>query len=127
MEMLHNAVNWFEIPVTDFKRAKKFYSKIYDFEMPEMAMGESTMGFLLHDAEKGGIGGAIVQGLNYVPSKEGSKVYLNGGEDLKTVLDRVEGAGGKVIMAKTQITPEYGYFAVFEDTEGNEISLHSAK
>jgi uncharacterized protein len=123
--MLQNAINWFEIPVIDFKRAKQFYSTIYDFEMPEMVMGETKMGFLLFEQE-GGIGGAIVHGLNYVPSTEGTKVYLNAGKDLNTVLERVESAGGKVIMDKTQITPELGYFAIFQDTEGNHISLHSA-
>jgi len=125
MEMLHNAINWFEIPVNDFNRAKKFYSRIYDFEMPEMVMGNTRMGFLLFEQEKGGIGGAIVEGLEYVPSRDGIKLYLNGGNDLQTVLGRVEKAGGKIIMQKTQITPEYGYFANFEDTEGNWISLHS--
>jgi predicted enzyme related to lactoylglutathione lyase len=127
MEMLHNAVSWFEIPVNDFNRAKKFYSKIYDFEMPEMVMSNIRMGFLLYEQEKGGVGGAIVQGLEYVPSREGIKLYLNGGNDLQTVLDRVGAAGGKIILQKTQITPEYGYFATFEDTEGNFISLHSIK
>lgn len=127
MEMLNNAINWFEIPVNDFKRAKKFYSTIYDFEMPEMAMGETMMGFLLYDQNGGGIGGAIVHGLNHVPSKDGAKVYLNGGSDLNIVLQRVEGAGGKIVLQKTQITPEYGYFATFEDSEGNHVCLHSFK
>src|SRR3954451_9581130 len=106
MEMLHNAISWFEIPVNDFNRAKKFYSKIYDFEMPEMVMGNSRMGFLLYQQEKGGVGGAIVEGLEYVPSKEGTKLYLNGGNDLQTVLDRVEAAGGKIITQKTLISPD---------------------
>ena len=30
MEMVKNAVNWFEIPVADFERAKAFYSKIFE-------------------------------------------------------------------------------------------------
>jgi predicted enzyme related to lactoylglutathione lyase len=37
-----------------------------------------------------GIGGAIVQGEGFVPSKEGSTIYLNGGEDLKIPLSRIE-------------------------------------
>jgi len=40
MESLKNSLNWFEIPVIDFKRARKFYSRIYDYEMPSMEMGE---------------------------------------------------------------------------------------
>ncbi|MBC8006378.1 MAG: VOC family protein, partial [Verrucomicrobia bacterium] len=43
------------------------------------------------------------------------------------VLDRVIAAGGEVITHKTKINDEYGYYAVFEDPEGNHISLHSPK
>lgn len=124
MEVLHNGIAWFEIPVVDFDRAKKFYSNIYDYEMPEMNMGPVKMGFLLHDRDKGGIGGAIVQGESYIPSKTGAKVYLNAGNDLTVVLDRVEGAGGKVVVGKTAVGI-MGHIAIIEDTEGNSISLHS--
>lgn len=124
MEMLQNAINWFEIPVHDFDRAKSFYSTIYDYEMPESMMGSYRMGFLLHDRENG-IGGAIVHGEGCVPGAVGAKVYLNGGSDLNTVLARVEQAGGAVILPKTEITPEIGFFAIFSDTEGNQIGLHS--
>lgn len=125
MEMQKNAISWVEIPVSDFERAKKFYSAIYDYEMPEMMMGPFRMGFLLYDQENQGIGGAIVHGEGNIPSDKGVKVYLNGGNDLNTVLNRVEKAGGKIIVPKMQITPELGYFASFIDSEGNMISLHS--
>jgi len=125
MEMVKNAVNWFEIPAADFGRARTFYSAIFDFDMPEMTMGDSLMGFFLMDQEGGGIGGAIVKGPWHKPSADGSLVYLNGGEDLSVVLGRVEKAGGKVVVPKTAITPELGYFAMFIDTEGNRVALHS--
>ncbi len=125
MEMFKNAVNWVEIPVSDFARAKKFYSEIFDFEMPETEMGGTKMGFLLYDPQGGGVGAAIVAGDGYKPTAHGSKVYLNGGSDLNIVLNRVEAAGGKVILPKTQITPELGYFAFFSDSEGNSMALHS--
>jgi len=125
MEQIKNSVNWVEIPVNDFQRAKKFYSEIYDFEMPEMQMGPALMGFLLMEQDPDAVGGAIVKCDGYVPSNQGARVYLNGGNDLTTVLSRVEAAGGKIIEPKMEITPEIGYFATFEDTEGNYISLHS--
>lgn len=125
MKMTQNAINWVEIPVTDFERAQSFYSKIFDYQMPDMQMGPLRMGFLLYDQQNGGIGGAIVHGQDYEPTDKGVKVYLNGGEDLSTVLNRVEAAGGNIILPKTQITPELGFFATFQDTEGNHISLHS--
>ena len=124
--MLQNSINWFEIPVSDFDRAKKFYSTIYDFEMPEFPMGPNRMGVLLYDQQKQGVGGAIVKGDGYVPSKAGAKIYLNGGSDLNIVLQRVEQAGGKVLMPKTLVDQQLGYFAIFEDTEGNLLSIHSA-
>jgi uncharacterized protein len=127
MEMLDNSINWFEIPVADFDRAKKFYSTIYDFEMPEVQMGPVRMGFLLYEQQPQRVGGAICFGEGYAPSQQGTLPYLNGGSDLNLVLDRVEKAGGKVMLAKTFIAPEHGYFAKFLDTEGNMIALHSRK
>lgn len=124
--MMHHAISWFEIPVGDFARAKRFYSTIFDFEMPEMQIGEGMMGFLLHDMQAGGIGGAIMYYPNfYTPSPLGPKVYLNGGKDLNVVLGRVEAAGGKVIREKFFVAPGRGYVGGFSDTEGNEIYLHS--
>jgi predicted enzyme related to lactoylglutathione lyase len=52
-------------------------------------------------------------------------VYLNGNPDVQNVLDKVEAAGGKILVPKTQISPEHGYMAVFADTEGNRIGLHA--
>ncbi len=124
MEMTTNAISWFEIPVSDFDRAREFYSKIFDFDMPVMDMGPIRMGFLL--SEMGvGVGGAITYGEGCVPSTTGSLVYLNGGADLSVVLGRVEGAGGSIIVPKTDIGSDFGNFALFIDTEGNKVGLHS--
>ena len=125
MENIKNAINWFEIPVTDFGRAKKFYSTIYNYEMPDMEMPGKRMGFFIFEENSQRVGGAIVKADEYVPSKNGVRIYLNAGRDLNIVLNRVEEAGGKVLLPKTLITPETGYFANIEDTEGNVLALHS--
>lgn len=124
MEELKSAINWFEIPVIDFDRAVRFYSEIYAYQMPTRDMGSLKMGFFQHQPGSG-IGGSIVSGEGYTPSVDGTKTYLNAGADLTTVLDRVTGAGGTVVMGKTQISPEIGYFAIIDDTEGNRVYLHS--
>jgi predicted enzyme related to lactoylglutathione lyase len=49
MEMVSHAINWFEIPVENFERAKAFYSKIFDFAMPESIAGNKRIGFFLYD------------------------------------------------------------------------------
>jgi uncharacterized protein len=124
MSIPKNALNWFEIPVTDFERAKKFYSAIFAYDMPTHQMGEKMLGFfpMERSAE---VGGAIVKAAGYLPSQTGSLIYLNCGEDLTPVLNRIEPAGGKILQAKTLITKDIGYFALFTDSESNRVALHS--
>ena len=118
-----HAINWFEIPATDFARAKAFYEAVLGRAIETMTMGPSTMGFLSMSPDS--VGGAIVQGEGAVPSRTGTLVYLNGGEDLAPMLARVEGAGGSVVVPKTDIGSGFGFFAHFIDTEGNKVGLHS--
>lgn len=123
---MKNAINWFEIPVKDFARAQSFYEHLFNAPLtPQETVGtESRMAFLPADLENGGIGGCIISGPGYEPSETGALVYLNGGDDLSVTLERVEKAGGKVVMPKTSIG-EHGYMAQFIDTEGNKLALHS--
>ena len=116
---------WFEIPVIDFDRAKKFYSDIFQFQIEEEEMGGSLMGFFPMEGYANS--GAIVKGEGYEPSDKGAMIYLNGGDDLQVVEDMIEPAGGKVIMKKMKISDEIGFMAIFLDTEGNKLALHSPK
>ena len=118
-----NAINWFEIPAADFKRATKFYSAILGVEMHTTNMGGYDMAFFPSDQTS--VSGAVVAGEGYQPGTDGALVYLNAGDDLNHILGKIEAAGGKVLMPKTQITPEYGNFALFLDSEGNKMALHS--
>ena len=118
-----NAINWFEIPVTDFDRAKAFYSKLFNAEVQEMPHPEYRYGMLPADMQNG-VGGGIVQGPGFEPSDKGSLIYLNGGDDLSVPLSRIEAAGGKIVLPKTSIGPN-GFMAHFIDTEGNKVALHS--
>jgi predicted enzyme related to lactoylglutathione lyase len=119
-----HAVNWFEIPVADFERARVFYSTIFDYDMPQQEMGGNLMGFMPFDMGKG-VGGAIIRSGDLRPGADGIVVYLNGGDDLSPILDRVAAAGGQVTVPKTHINDEIGYYAMFIDTEGNRLALHS--
>ncbi len=120
---MQNMINWFEIPAGDFARAIGFYKGILGVEIEEMDMFGTKMGMLPSNGEN--VSGAIVCGEDYKPSSDGVTVYLNGGENLQVVLDKVEPNGGSVIVPKTQISEEMGYFAMFIDTEGNKVALHS--
>lgn len=122
--MQGNYINWFEIPVADLDRATQFYNSVFGIEINPMHFGPFKMGIFEHSA-KSGVAGALVAGEGYEPSDKGPLLYLNGGEDLAVALAKVEAAGGSVVMPKFQISPENGYMAVFMDTEGNKLAMHS--
>jgi len=120
-----NAINWFEIPANDLKRACDFYYNVLGNEVHTQEMNGMQMGFL-HNGQDG-VGGALVKADGFKPSADGALVYLNGGEDLSKPLAKVEQAGGQVVMPKTKISDEIGYFAMFIDSEGNKVAFHSPK
>lgn len=121
-----NAISWFEIPTKDLNRAQKFYEAIFQIKMTALDLEQIKMRmFPLEDPM--GVGGALVHNDQFYKSSatDGPLLYLNGNPDVQLVLDRVEAAGGKIQVPKTMISPEYGYMAIFIDTEGNRIALHS--
>jgi uncharacterized protein len=120
-----NALNWFEISVSDIGRASKFYESIFDIQMPQMEMMGMKMAMFPTDSSTGKAGGGLAQSDMHKPSSAGALVYLNANPDLQQVLNRVEKAGGKVTMPKTHIGENIGYMAFFSDTEGNVVGLHS--
>ena len=75
--------------------------------------------------EEGTVNVCLVKGNDYKPTTDGAVVYLNAGNDLQPMLDKVLQNGGEVIVPKTEISPEIGFFAQFIDTEGNRLGLHS--
>lgn len=127
MELKHNVVGWFEIPVADMERAVKFYESVFDYKLERVKMGPHLMAMFPGVPDKIGSAGSLVYDPNvYKPSPDGVQIYFTTATgDLTEDLKRVEAAGGKIIMPKTLITEEIGYFAVFIDSEGNKISLHS--
>ena len=124
---MKNAISWFEIPATDLERAQKFYQTIFGISMIPMDMENIKMRMFPLDDMMTEVGGAIVDsgGFHKPSLTEGPLIYLNGNPDVQIILNKVEAAGGKVMVPKTQISPEYGYMAVIVDTEGNRIGLHS--
>ena len=122
---MKNALNWFEIPATDFNRARIFYETVLEITMI-MPFEGMKYAMFPSDMEQGAVGGGLVEEQGYEPSEKGSLVYLNGGDDLAVPLSRVEAAGGKILIPKMSIGAN-GYMAQFTDTEGNRVALHSMK
>ena len=124
---MNNAISWFEIPATDLARAQKFYETIFSVSLIPMDMPNIRMRMFPIDDMQNGIGGAVVDssGFHKPSATDGPLIYLNGQPDVQQVLDKVDAAGGSIMVPKTEISPEYGYMAVILDTEGNRIGLHS--
>lgn len=124
---MNHAISWFEIGTTDLDRATKFYETIFGISLAPLDLPNIKMRMFPLDDRMNGVGGALVDsgGFHKPSATDGPLVYLNGNPDLQKVLDKVDGAGGKILVPKTEISPEYGFMAVILDTEGNRIGLHS--
>jgi len=119
-------VRWFEIPVKDMDRAILFYNHVFEITLEKQDFGGLAMAWFPWNETSKGAGGSLIQDNNYKPSHEGTLVYFSS-EDVEKETNRVEEAGGKILQKKTEISPDIGYMALFEDTEGNRIALHSNK
>lgn len=124
---MKNAISWFEIPTTDIERAQKFYEAIFQIKLAPLETDNFKMRMFPLDDPMNGVGGTLVKtdGFHIPSATDGPLIYLNGNPDVQIILDRIEAAGGKITVPKTNISDEYGYMAVFIDTEGNRIALHS--
>lgn len=118
-------VGWFEVPVTDMERAKKYYEIVFGIEISIHDMGGVIMGWFPNDTGKGGAQGSLVKHEQYIPSiTHGTVVYFSC-KDLANELGRVEAAGGEILQPKTEIGAGHGFMALMKDSEGNRIALHS--
>lgn len=115
---------WFDLPVSDMERARRFYAEVLGQEVPLMEGTDGSVALFPMDPD-GDVGGDLALGEGQIPSTQGATVYFSGGDDLQPMLDRVEAAGGKVLMPKTNMGPDIGNIAFFLDSEGNRVGLHS--
>ena len=117
-------VSWFEIPVNDMERAKQFYETVFKVEIKVQDFGGTLMGWFPDNNGVYGATGSLIKQASYIPSEEGTLVYFMS-NDVKTELDRVIEAGGKIYQDKTKISEEHGCMGVFIDSEGNRVARHS--
>ncbi len=117
-------ITWFELPTTDLARARRFYETVLSVSLHEEVFGGMPMA--LFPYEQGGVGGALIQDGRTAPSRDGAVVYLDTRGELDACLARVAGAGGKVLVPRTDIG-DPGFIALVQDTEGNRVGLHQAR
>ncbi len=118
-----NAISWFELAALDFKRAVGFYGTVLDIELEDVSSGSHHLALFPCDPDSG-VGGSISAAPEVVPAFGGTLVYLDVDGELDAVLARIPSAGGKVLRPRSSLGDQ-GAIAVFSDTEGNIVGLHS--
>jgi predicted enzyme related to lactoylglutathione lyase len=119
-------VQHFEIPADDVERASKFYTGVFEWKMQKLANPEDpSKDYWFFDTkdENGnkGIGGGLMKR----QAPEHSVTNYITVPSIEDYASKIEEAGGKVIMPKTEI-PEMGFILVFLDTENNMFGLYEA-
>ncbi len=119
-----NALTWFEIPTLDLDRAVRFYETVLGVQLKRELFG--GVPHAIFPAGQTDASGALIQDGHRKPSPEGTLIYLDAAGKLDACLERIRGAGGTLLMPKTEIGAP-GFIAVFRDTEGNSVALHAPR
>ena len=67
-----NALNWFEIPVSDMQRASRLYTQVTETTFREESIAGNQLAVFAY--EQPGMGGCLVKGNAYVPGNHGAVV-----------------------------------------------------
>jgi predicted enzyme related to lactoylglutathione lyase len=105
-----------EIPTTDVQKSKAFYGQLFGWEFDDMGGG-----YVIFKPPDGTGGGFTTE---RKPSEEGICLYIEV-EDIPKKLEEIESAGGKAVTAKTKISDEFGFYAIFLDPQGNALGIWS--
>ena len=120
---MKNKVVIFEIPASDFAKAKEFYGQVFDWKI-ELWGNEGAMAFTTavdkdyNPIEPGGINGGFYKR----KSKDEHPSFGVQTDSIDQTLAVIEKAGGRVVTPKHSIG-EWGFMADFADPEGNVMAL----
>lgn len=114
-----NAAVWFEIPVSDIKRAKAFYDAVLQTELKEDNTGPNPMA-VFPVKDQSGVGGHLYSG-KPAAAGSGNTIHLASPDRLEAALDRLKANGGAVVS--DIVTIPAGRFAYCRDPDGNSIGL----
>ena len=126
-------VTHFEMPAKDKKRASKFYSTVFGWQMQQLGpeMGDYMTASTTETDPKtrmvktpGAINGGFYSPTDDPLSKAPSVVISV--KDVKASMKAVEKAGGKILRQPDEI-PGVGTWVSFQDTEGNRVSMLQPK
>ena len=110
----------FEIPVQDLERAIRFYEGVFEIALERVHIDGNEMAlFPLLDGVAG-CSGALAKGESYMPSLDGTRVYLQV-TNIEGAMARALASGGVCLYPVTRVV-ERVRVAKFRDCEGNRIA-----
>jgi uncharacterized protein len=113
--MTDNLIAHCEIPCTDLDKAKDFYQKVLGWEFKPFGNG-----YLLYNNHKGTMVG--LRKVDEITLGDSTTFHINM-PDIDNILNRAKENGGAVERNKTVI-PAMGWYALFNDPDGNTIGLY---
>lgn len=112
-----NSICHTEIPVTDLKKAKTFYGKLFNWKV--QILGDN------YAIYQDGVTGGGFNKVNKKPKESNVTPYV-WVKDINKALDRAKKLGGKVVFPKTKIEGgDWGYCGQITDPFGNKVGLWS--
>ena len=120
-----NPVCWFDIPVANLERAKKFYETVFNIKLTDLPPEWGKQATFPFENDGANATGALVEKEGFQTNTSSTVVYFSS-EDCVTEEMKVEKAGGKLLQPKTSIG-EFGFISMLQDSEGNTIGLYSRR
>lgn len=122
-----NPIVHFEIPADDVERAKKFYEKIFGWEITKFEFPNHDY-WIVRTTEvdknmkptEPGINGGLMK------RKDPRQPFMNyiSVKSIDEMCKKIQANDGVIIMPKVEIGQNMGWIAAFKDTEGNIMGLH---
>jgi len=116
--MTKNALCHIEWSSTDLDRSERFFNGLFGWEF-----NKHSVDYYMYDSSDG-VGGGLMKVEKVEPGS--SPVIYFCVDKIKPYLEKVTGLGGSVKQGKTSI-PDYGFYALLEDPDGNLVGLFKSK
>lgn len=114
----HGAFSWNELMTSDIEGAKRFYSKMFDWQLEDMNI---DMPYTLAKIDGQDAAGLmpITPDCEGMPPSWGAYVTV---DDVETSAKQAEELGGKILLEPRDI-PDIGRFCVITDPQGATLTM----
>lgn len=114
-----HTISHIEIPAPDLGKAMHFYSNVFAWKIEVVQEGIYAY-FIIGCTQTGG---GFDASLKPAEDKCGPQITIDV-EDINEALAKIKNYGGNVTMEKIEIEGGHGFYACFQDPNGNHLQIH---